>query len=76
MALHGYMPAGHRVILFPLSANGVPLGPNRELIFGWTLARGIRPMGTPVGIAQAPNGALFVTEDGNGTLLRISRRPE
>jgi glucose/arabinose dehydrogenase len=29
--------------------------------------------GRPVGVAVARDGSLFVTEDGNGTIWRISR---
>lgn len=76
LTLHGYMPTGHRVILVPLTSAGDIAGPNRELVFGWSQARGVRPMGTPVGITLAPDGALFVTEDGNGNLLRITQTPE
>jgi glucose/arabinose dehydrogenase len=28
--------------------------------------------GRPVGVAVAPDGALFVSEDGNGTIWRVS----
>lgn len=76
ITLHGYQPSGHRVILIPINARGDLIGPSRDLIFGWNAARGIRPTGTPVGIAPAPNGGLYVTEDANGTLLRISVQPE
>lgn len=39
---------------------------------GWNAARGVRPMGTPVGLAIAPDGAIWVAEDKNGTILRIA----
>jgi glucose/arabinose dehydrogenase len=76
MTLHGYQPSGHRITLIPINSRGALIGPSRDLVFGWNAARGIRPTGTPVGIAPAPNGGLYVTEDGNGTLLRISVQPE
>jgi glucose/arabinose dehydrogenase len=69
---HGYMPNGHRITLIPINARGDLAGPNRDIVFGWNASRGVRPTGTPVGIATAPRGGLYVTEDGNGTLLRIS----
>jgi glucose/arabinose dehydrogenase len=72
IASHGYMPSGHRITLVPINGRGDLAGQNRDILFGWTAARGIRPTGTPVGIANAPGGGLYVTEDGNGTLLRIS----
>jgi glucose/arabinose dehydrogenase len=76
IALHGYQPTGHRITLVPLNTRGDLAGQSRDIVFGWTQKRGVRPTGTPVGLAVAPNGALFVTEDGNGTLLRVSVRPE
>jgi glucose/arabinose dehydrogenase len=72
ISLHGYMPAGHRITLVPINARGDLAGPNRDIVFGWNVARGIRPTGTPVGVAVAPRGGLYVTEDGNGTLLRVT----
>jgi glucose/arabinose dehydrogenase len=76
LTLHGYQPSGHRIILIPINARGDLIGPSRDLIFGWNAARGVRPTGTPVGIAPAPKGGLYVTEDANGNLLRISVQPE
>jgi glucose/arabinose dehydrogenase len=73
---HGYMPSGHRITLVPINARGDLAGPNRDIVFGWNAARGIRPTGTPVGITTAPRGGLYVTEDGNGTLLRVSMQFE
>jgi glucose/arabinose dehydrogenase len=76
IALHGYMPNGHKIILVPINSRGDLAGQSRNIVFGWNASRGVRPTGTPVGIAPAPNGGLYVTEDGNGTLLRISVQPE
>jgi glucose/arabinose dehydrogenase len=76
IAFHGYQPSGHRISLIPINARGDLIGPTRDIVFGWTAARGVRPVGTPVGVAPAPNGGLYVTEDGNGTLLRVSVLPE
>lgn len=76
IASHGYMPTGHRITLIPINRNGDLAGQSRDIVFGWNAVRGVRPTGTPVGITPAPNGGLYVTEDGNGTLLRISVQPE
>jgi glucose/arabinose dehydrogenase len=32
----------------------------------------MRPTGAPVGLAVAPDGAIWVADDRNGTLLRIA----
>jgi glucose/arabinose dehydrogenase len=76
ITLHGYQPTGHRITLVPINARGDLAGQSRDIVFGWTALRGVRPAGTPVGISSAPNGGLYVTEDGNGTLLRVSVQPE
>lgn len=73
---HGYMPTGHRITLIPINARGELAGQSRDILFGWNAQRGVRPTGTPVGITPSPNGGLYVTEDGNGTLLRVSFQPE
>jgi glucose/arabinose dehydrogenase len=39
---------------------------------GWDKRAGTRPMGTPVGLAVADDGAIWVTEDKNATILRIA----
>lgn len=69
---HGYMPTGHRISLVPIDTEGNLVGPTRDIVFGWTAVGGVRPKGTPVGVTPAPGGGLYVTEDGNGTLLRVS----
>lgn len=45
---------------------------SRVLTPGWDLKAGVRPMGAPVGMAVAADGALWVAEDKNATVLRIS----
>ncbi|MBB6097457.1 glucose/arabinose dehydrogenase [Deinobacterium chartae] len=71
VAYHGYRPSGHRVVAFAVSPRGVPQGAPLELIGGWE-ARADRPQGKPVDVRPGPDGALYLTEDGNGTLLRWS----
>jgi hypothetical protein len=39
---------------------------------GWDKAPGSRPQGTPVAIAVAPDGAIWVTDDKNAVILRIA----
>jgi len=48
------------------------LAESRVLTPGWDLKAGSRPMGTPVGMAVAADGALWVAEDKNATVLRIA----
>ena len=37
-------------------------------------AGGVRPVRRPVGLAQAPDGSLFITDDTGGTIWRVSYR--
>jgi len=39
---------------------------------GWQAVAGKRPMGAPVGLAVAADGALWVADDRNGTVMRVS----
>lgn len=40
---------------------------------GWNEVTGTRPKGAPVGLAVARDGAIWVAEDRNATILRIAR---
>ena len=99
ISLHGYRPAGARILAFKVDGHGVPLlapgaqydsytdktgdavthkaydGPaSQPLILtpGWNEVPG-RPKGSPVGLAVAEDGAIWVAENNNGTILRIAR---
>jgi glucose/arabinose dehydrogenase len=50
-------------------------GPGAEPIpitIGWRAKPGLRPTGAPVGLTVAPDGAIWVADDRNGTILRIA----
>ena len=42
-----------------------------ELIYGWHTVTGVRPRGAPVGMTVADDGAIWLVEDKNKTILRI-----
>jgi len=42
-----------------------------ELVSGWHKVNGIRPRGSPVGMTVASDGAIWVVEDHNRTIIRI-----
>ena len=74
VAYHGYRAHGHRLAMVPVSANGTPgIGEPRDIIRGWeaNAATGA-PTGSPVDVLVASDGALFITDDKNHALLRVS----
>ncbi len=44
-----------------------------DLTPDWDALKGVRPAGSPVGLAIAADGAIWVAEDRNGAILRIAR---
>ncbi|WP_198961072.1 PQQ-dependent sugar dehydrogenase [Bradyrhizobium sp. UFLA03-84] len=44
-----------------------------ELISGWHRVNGARPRGAPVGMTVASDGAIWLVEDKNQTIIRIDR---
>jgi glucose/arabinose dehydrogenase len=72
IALHGYRRHGHRVIYYSLDAQGDPIGDARDLVWGWD-ARAKSPKGAPTDLRVGTDGAIYLTEDRNGTVLRIGR---
>jgi glucose/arabinose dehydrogenase len=43
------------------------------ITLNWRQLAGVRPTGAPVGLSVAGDGALWVADDRNGTILRIAR---
>ncbi len=70
---HGYREYGHRLVLVPVDESGTPgSGETKDVIRGWEKsADGRDPQGAPVDVLVARDGALYVTEDKNGTVLRV-----
>ncbi len=57
MRAYGAGPAATPVVLTP----------------GWGLKRGVRPQGSPVGLAVAHDGAIWATDDRAGLVIRFAR---
>ncbi len=53
----------------------VPAAPFQELLSDWHKVLGVRPQGAPVGMTVASDGAVWVVEDKNRTILRIDAEP-
>jgi glucose/arabinose dehydrogenase len=73
IAFHGYRANGHRLMAYPFDATGHPKGAPVELIGGWD-ASSTTPMGAPVDIKMGADGTVFLSEDRNGTVLRLVYR--
>jgi glucose/arabinose dehydrogenase len=71
IAYHGYRQHGHRLVAFPVDGDGVPTGDSVNLVSGWTAAAK-HPQGAPVDVKIAADGSIYLTEDLNGTVLRLS----
>jgi glucose/arabinose dehydrogenase len=72
--LHGYRDGGHRIASLAIDADGRPKGQLADLVWGWDKTPGSHPQGAPVAAAAMRDGSILITEDLNGTLLRLSRR--
>ncbi|MGK9166129.1 PQQ-dependent sugar dehydrogenase [Inquilinus limosus] len=73
MAYHGYRDTGHRIVMLTIDDKGMPQGKPQPLVWGWDSAKGVRPQGAPLGLAEMADGSVLITEDHNGTLLRLAR---
>ena len=65
---------GYKVIRVRLK-DGVPTGEYEDFVTGFVV-NDSSVWGRPVGVTVAHDGALLVSEDGNGTIWRISYRGE
>ncbi|MFT4115502.1 MAG: PQQ-dependent sugar dehydrogenase [Bradyrhizobium sp.] len=58
---------------FQTGTGEVAAAPFEELIAGWHRVNGARPQGAPVGMTVADDGAIWLVEDKNQTVIRIDR---
>ena len=61
---------GYKIIRLRFS-DGKPTGVYEDFVTGFVIDDS-KVWGRPVDVTQAPDGALLFTEDGNGTLWRVS----
>jgi glucose/arabinose dehydrogenase len=64
------IPTGYELIRVPLK-NGRAVGEYEDFLTGFVISDG-RAWGRPVGVASAEDGSLMVTDDGSGSIWRIS----
>ena len=65
-------PTGYKVIRVILK-NGIPTGEYEDFMTGFVIDD-THVWGRPVGVAVAQDGSLLVSDDGNGTIWRITYR--
>jgi glucose/arabinose dehydrogenase len=82
IAMHGFRDNGHRIVAYNVDAEGKPLldkaGDKRmvvpmSLVSGWTRQPEVRPMGRPLGIVQARDGAIWFVDDKAHTVMILLR---
>ncbi|WP_181169835.1 sorbosone dehydrogenase family protein [Mesorhizobium sp. B2-3-13] len=74
VALHGSWNRGNRTgykVVRLKFKDGKPTGEYEDFMTGFVVSNG-EVWGRPVGVAVAKDGALIVTEDGNGTIWRVT----
>ncbi|MBZ9677991.1 PQQ-dependent sugar dehydrogenase [Mesorhizobium sp. ES1-1] len=74
VTLHGSWNRGNRTgykVVRLLFRDGKPTGEYEDFITGFVISKG-EVWGRPVGVAVASDGALILTEDGNGTIWRVT----
>jgi glucose/arabinose dehydrogenase len=69
---HGYRASGHRLVSVTMDSAYQPVGEPHDLVAGWNYRQGGYPMGAPVALATLDDGSIVITEDRNGTLLRLA----
>jgi glucose/arabinose dehydrogenase len=72
VAFHGSwnrsVPTGYKIVRIPMNG-GQPSGAVQDFAAGWLV--GGSAWGRPVDVVQAPDGSLFVSDDGAGIIYRI-----
>jgi glucose/arabinose dehydrogenase len=69
---HGYRAKGHRIVGWRIGPDGRPQGEARSMVSGWQSMAGVRPLGSPAGVAVDHRGWLWVVEDRNRTVLVVA----
>jgi glucose/arabinose dehydrogenase len=75
IAFHGSwnrsVPTGYKVVFVPLNSSGEVSGPVQDFATGW-LKNKDSVSGRPVGLAIAPDGSLYISDDGAGIIYRVT----
>jgi glucose/arabinose dehydrogenase len=75
VAMHGSWNrserTGYKVVRLLFDSNGKPTGEYEDFMTGFVISDQ-QVWGRPVGVAVAKDGSLLVSEDGNGSIWRIT----
>ena len=79
VAMHGSWNRGERtgykVVRMMADENGKPTGEYQDFMTGFVLSKD-KVWGRPVGVTVARDGSLYVTEDGAGTIWRVTHEAD
>ena len=70
VSLHGYAPYGHRIVTYKRNEQLEPVGEPLSVVYGWD-AKDEQLVGAPVGLTQASDGSVFITEDTGQKVLQL-----
>lgn len=77
VSYHGHRPSGSRIAILSTNQNFRPKNEIAMLINGWDAdPRGFHPKGRPVGITEDQNGAIYILDDQNQSLLVVAKTHE
>lgn len=72
IGFHGYRSTGHRLMLYRFTEQGEPEKASpQELISQWE-QNSSHPMGAPTDIKLGADGSIYISEDRNGTIVRLN----
>ncbi|WP_066267931.1 PQQ-dependent sugar dehydrogenase [Hydrogenophaga palleronii] len=72
---HGYRASGQRIVAWRLDKQGQPTGPREDVVSGWQVQAGVRPLGAPAGATFDSQGRLWIVEDRNRSLIVVAPAP-
>lgn len=72
ISYHGYRSAGHRMGFIDIAGDGKALASEQNFLFDWQALDGVRPQGSPVGLAEAHDGKIWFVEDKNKTVMFVA----
>lgn len=75
ISFHGYATYGHRIVTYKRNDLLQPVGEPLSVVYGWNATAG-QSVGSPVGITQALDGSVFITEDNSQKILQLYYDPK